>query len=553
MKMWLVALICAGYVLKGYAQLPPEERLTDWTVAGLMAPVSSYVPLSFPGKADGVTDQSPLLQAILDTLSRPTIILFGEGEYAFKKGIRLPSNVVIKGLGSNKTVFVFDQGSRHEASFLLRGTEPTKIYTINKSVKKGDRYFETTNDPLLKSGNMIRFLQNDSAFINDDWALGSIGQIANILQSNETTIETRSPFRLDLEIPGKPGYRKITPVENSGIECLKIIRKDYTNTGSGSSNIVFKYARNCWVKAIESEQCNFAHIEVNYSTNLLIEKNYFHHGLNYGANGRAYGIMLQYTTGEVLVQNNIFSNLRHAMILQAGANGNVFAYNYAYDGKKEIFPGFYVAGEDMVLHGNYTFANLFESNVAQFASIDNSHGKNGPFNTYFRNMVTLVGFSISNSYSNAQNIIANHRLNGMISINAKDHMISENSWQGSSNFIIKSMVFKEAPSFLNKDNFGEIGPPDFDVNALIPAQERVLSKSYTEDLCNVLRWEGNHWNGLLEPSIHTSNYSVEILPGNPVLLKDTIYIKALKLHPGSEVKAAPNSRIYITGTAGGKI
>lgn len=99
--------MCAGYAGIGFAQLPPGERLTDWTVAGLMSPVPSYTPLSFPGKADGLSDNPELLQSILDTLSCPTVVLFGPGEYVFKQGIRLPSNVVIKGLGSNKTVFVF--------------------------------------------------------------------------------------------------------------------------------------------------------------------------------------------------------------------------------------------------------------------------------------------------------------------------------------------------------------------------------------------------------------------------------------------------------------
>jgi hypothetical protein len=343
-------------------------------------------------------------------------------------------------------------------------------------------------------------------------------------------------------------FRKILPVENTGIECLKITRKDYTNTSSGSSNIVLRYARNCWVKAVESEQCNFAHIEINYSSNILIEKNYFHHALNYGVNGRGYGIMLQYTTGEVLVQNNIFRNLRHSMILQAGANGNVFTYNYSYDGKKEIFPGFYFTGEDMVLHGNYPFSNLFESNVAQFASIDNSHGKNGPFNTYFRNMVTHVGFSISNPLSDAQNIIANQQINGMVNIQAVDHRITDNSWQGPSNLSEKSLIYKDIPNFLKGDQFGKIGPPLFGKSWAIPAQIRAETQNYIEHLSDVIQWQGNHWNDILVPSENTTNYSMEIFPGSPVILNDGVRIKTIKMLPGSEVRVVPNGKIFITGS-----
>ncbi len=40
----------------------------------------------------------------------------------------------------------------------------------------------------------------------------------------------------------------------------------------------------------------------------------------------AYGTMLHFTTGECLIENNIFEHLRHSTIVQAGANGNVFGY-----------------------------------------------------------------------------------------------------------------------------------------------------------------------------------------------------------------------------------
>jgi hypothetical protein len=51
----------------------------------------------------------------------------------------------------------------------------------------------------------------------------------------------------------------------------------------------------------------------------------------------------------------------------------------------------------MVLHGNYPFANLFEGNINQNTVIDNSHGKNGPYNTFFRNRSELWGVVMNNS------------------------------------------------------------------------------------------------------------------------------------------------------------
>ena len=110
---------------------------------------------------------------------------------------------------------------------------------------------------------------------------------------------------------------------------MKIIREDVSS--SQTSNIKFSRAGNCWVSGIESDKCNFAHIDAEYSSNLSISKSYFHDAHSYGSGGKAYGVMLHFTTNECFVEDNIFEHLRHSMILQAGANGNIFAYNYSLD------------------------------------------------------------------------------------------------------------------------------------------------------------------------------------------------------------------------------
>jgi hypothetical protein len=95
-----------------------------------------------------------------------------------------------------------------------------------------------------------------------------------------------------------------------------------------------------------------------------------------GGGGKGYGIMVQNTSGDCLIENNIFRHLRHSMILQAGSNGNVFGYNYSIDPYwTEVSLPSNAAG-DIVLHGNYVYANLFEGNLGQQIVIDDSHGIN---------------------------------------------------------------------------------------------------------------------------------------------------------------------------------
>lgn len=99
--------------------------------------------------------------------------------------------------------------------------------------------------------------------------------------------------------------------------------------------------------------------------------------------------MIQFTSNECLVQNNVFDYLRHAMILQAGANANVFAYNYSFNPFWTSTPS--NSAGDMVLHGNYPYLNLFEQNQGENIIIDNSHGPNGPFNTFLEIAHPLMG------------------------------------------------------------------------------------------------------------------------------------------------------------------
>ena len=70
-----------------------------------------------------------------------------------------------------------------------------------------------------------------------------------------------------------------------------------------------------------------------------------------------------------------------------GANGNVFAYNYSLDPYRSEDP--HDAGSDMLLHGHYPFANLFEGNIGESIIVDDTWGPAGPYNTFFRNRADL--------------------------------------------------------------------------------------------------------------------------------------------------------------------
>jgi hypothetical protein len=92
---------------------------------------------------------------------------------------------------------------------------------------------------------------------------------------------------------------KINPVQQVGIESMKIKRNDATS--GQTSNIFFNYAVNCWVKGVELENSNYAHINLQSSANITLSGNYIHDGFSYGSGGKAYGIVLQFGTSDNLI------------------------------------------------------------------------------------------------------------------------------------------------------------------------------------------------------------------------------------------------------------
>jgi hypothetical protein len=253
--------------------------------------------------------------------------------------------------------------------------------------------------------------------------------------------------------------------------------------------------------------CNFSHIDLEYSSNIEICKSYFHDAHNYGSGGKAYGVMLHFTTNECLVEDNIFKHLRHSMILQAGANGNVFAYNYSFDPfwteVSFIIPP-NSAGE-LVLHGNWPYANLFEQNIVDNIVVDNSHGANGPYNTFFRNRANGYGLFFSDATSPNQNIIGNEITNVdlpspynlfIYSIKGDGHFIYGNNNLGiidpvgTHSLDEVSYAYNENPYYIPPTNWGSIGVPNLLGEGSIPSLDRydygvIFGNSCGQDLTNV--------------------------------------------------------------------
>lgn len=474
-----------------FAQVIPAERLVNWSKAGTTTIIFDHEinVLEHGLINDGSTNNAGIFGDLMSQYSEPTTFYFPAGTYLFTESIYLASNVLIKGASSEETVFQFHDVPTHLIQ--TRGSVASDSIPIAQSIQKGNNYLFTENAASFQEGDLVKIVANDSSLVTSEWAIGTTGQILDIQYINNDILAFQQEFRRDYDLNDNPILVKIEPIKNVGIECLKITRNNATT--ALTSNIFFENSTNCWVKGVESDHCNFGHIDIRFSSRVTVESGYFHHAFDYGGGGKAYGVVAHLTASDCLIQNNVFENLRHSMLLQAGANGNVLAYNYSTlpYGTETTLP--VNAAGDIVLHGNYPYANLFEGNIVQNIVVDASHGKNGPFNTFFRNRTELYGlFTDFMTPTDELNIIGNTIIAGNVAplyfLNGEGHFAYSNYFQGNilpentNDLTDTSLFLSETPSFFPEgfpftllDNLPE------NTNFSTPAKDRFFTS--TKTLC----------------------------------------------------------------------
>ncbi len=497
---WIYTLLLLLMHSTAFSQTLPPSRSVDWTLAGLRdTTTTGFIEIDMQAEGavgNGTTPNDFILDNVLSSISGPGAILnFPNGNFLFNNTINLSSNIIIKGQGAEQTILSMDLGgSGHSIS--IQGTLISADTTsLIETATKDSSFMIVSNPGSFSVGNWVQIIQEDSDLVTSSWAGNGVGQILKIKTISANKIVFESPFRMNFDTIRSPYIVKIVPVENVGIECLKIHRMDDT-APQQSSSVYFNFAVNSWISGIESDNCTFSHIQSRRSSNLYISKSYFHHAFGYGGNGRGYGVMLHATSNECLVENNIFEHLRHSMIVQWGANGNVFAYNYSFDPFWESITTPSNSAGDMVLHGNYTYANLFEQNICQNIVIDDSHGPNGPYNTFLRNRSEGYGIFFSASNSPNQNFLGNEITNDNFpyslvnyTILGSGHFIQGNNNKGTIHpsgteiLIDSSYAYTEKPDFIPMNQWVGIGTPNSMGATSIPAYERFDSGTIFSNTC----------------------------------------------------------------------
>ena len=486
----LIFFICASL----NAQIISPARTTDWSRAGYEGSIpnpSNVIDVtSFGAIGDSVTDNhASIVQAMNSLNRRQGVVYFPPGNYLIQSAIAMNDSVILRGSSSDSTHLIFDFSGVAGNCINITGTVNSSFVNVINGFNKNSSFVVVDSVTGFSTGDFAEIQQDNGSWDTQPvfWADHSVGQIIRIVSISGDSLFIDPPLRIDYDSSLNVQIRKFIPAQETGIECLSILRRD--NVASGVCfNMYFDHAVNCWVRGVESSQSIGSHIEVDASSHIDITGNYLHHAFAYdGVSTHGYGITLFKHTGDCKVENNILRYLRHSISLQCGANGNVVAYNYSTEPNRTEFPS--NLGADISMHGHYPFSNLFEGNIIQTIQLDQTWGPSGPFNTFFRNRAELYGILMSSGTvnSDSQNFVGNEVPNmgtflGNYLLAGNGHFEYGNNVRG---IVIpsgtiplndSSYYLRSIPVFWNiPDAWPSIGDPNLPVSGSIPARERFLS------------------------------------------------------------------------------
>src|SRR5690606_35956445 len=239
------------------------------------------------------------------------------------------------------------------------------------------------------AGNLIEITQDNDPDVYQDgshgyqsWTDRQTAMMNEIVSVSGTDITFKHPLLLEFSDTTNPKIRAQTPVYRAGVETLTIDRIVDDSGGTGN-NIVLLAAMQCWVKDIWSEKTYERHITLNRSLQCEIRGNVLNDTWLDGG-GQGYGVAVENRSTLTLVEDNSASGLRHSYVVQAGATGNVIAYNFSRAPYSSECSSCLFA--DLLAHGSLGNYSLFEGNKGAQLYFDNIHGSN-PYTTAFRNYV----------------------------------------------------------------------------------------------------------------------------------------------------------------------
>ncbi|SEG95794.1 Pectate lyase superfamily protein [Nonomuraea solani] len=419
-----------------------------------------------PANNSGV-DASAKIRDIIATTSGNRVLYFPPGAYYFGSTLNITTDgIILRGAGRAQTRFLLSAADV-ELKFSGAYTGDPVSATVT-----GGHTITVPGGSAPQAGDFVQLYKNAGRHA---YGHPIETQIFKVLSRSGDVLTLNMEIGLDYPASSAPMVRRIDMLENAGVDQLTIERLVQPTT-ENINNLTFHMVNNGFVEDIESVRSGRSHINIYWSKDISIDRNYVH-GAFVMQNGYAYGISLNWGSTRVRVSDNKLWDLRHGILMQLGANNNVVSYN--------SIEAPYQSYNDLALHGTFAYMNLIEGNRFNEGYADNSklgQGEleaTGPGNTWFRNHATSQIGSI-NGQTARQNVIGNKL--GLIRLSGTDHYHGANLEGGTLKWgslspsaqIPASLYTSTKPAFLGSTSWPVYGPGATDWGAAnrLPAETR---------------------------------------------------------------------------------
>ena len=488
---WQTSMSRASFDPASVDEIIPYSRRLNWS-PGLNIPYKSVVVNVQDYGArpnDGRDDRAAIQDAIYAARDMGGgAVYFPAGTYDIKSravadgALNLPSNVVLRGAGPQSTTLLFDLRAYSDpvAGIRMLAWNYGDFVDVTGGYTHGSWTITVANASQFKAGDFAEIVEdNDETISNESWAQEAVGEMVQITKVEGNRLTLAEQLHYTYEASRRPRIRRVEVIRYAGVEDMHLKRAD---PGPGQMILIYN-AADVWVRNVEGEHVLESQVLTVNTYRCEIRDSYFHDAWGYGGGGQGYGVNLEKHTTSCLVENNIFRNFRHSMVVQIGASGNVFAYNYSTDRHDSYYT-------DVSVHGHYPSYNLFEGNIVQEVNSSDAWGASGPGNTFLRNCVQNDGIQIkhqSHEHNLVGNVLGYYPNSIRIDPDIRDTLVHGNFTDGEVQWdptiadrtIPASYYLSSKPAFFGGMRWPSIGP-DIDTNSndcVNPAQQRWLQQA----------------------------------------------------------------------------
>ena len=476
----------------GTGIIPPYRR-TAWRpgVPGGIPSVDVACPagapsvLEFGAAGDGSTDDREAFAAAIEAAPEGGSILIPAGTYLLLSGLTIDKGVVLCGEGPDLSRLEFETD---DLGIDIVTYERGDWVAVVSGLDRWSTSIVVEDGSSFPSGTFAELQQDNDWAVMDpagEWRDASwvpeaaVGQMFLVTAVDGNTLTVEPQVHLSYNPAMNPVIRPLGLVEGAGLQGLHLERVDASDAGT----IEMKNAAGCWMRDSASEMTSQSHVSMTSAIRCEVRDSYFHDSYDHGGGGHGYGVNLGSHVTDCLVENNVFVHLRHSMLVQVGASGNVFGYNFSTD------PYQSEGGDwtpcDISLHGHYAHMNLFEANVVQEIDVSDYWGPCGPGNTFFRDRVMAEGIEIMD-YAHGQNVVGNELGSdpNVVSIDGTvaDTLVHGNLEDGAVSWdpaiadhdLPPSLYLPGRPTFFGDDTWPATGSDVAGSGDTIPAERRWL-------------------------------------------------------------------------------